>query len=164
MDTEIHTDRLKLRRSQPADLDEMHTLVSDFEVARMTATWPYPPDRTFTADRCAPMDPADGMAGPVFHGDVMVAMIGAYVGGLGYAVARPHWGNGYATEIGLALIPHVWATYDWPALTAEVMNDNPASARVLQKLGFTETGPTTCKSIARGPGDYPARAFILPRP
>ena len=164
MDAELRTQRLFMRRAQPQDLDAMHALVSDVEVARMTATWPIPPDRAFTATRCKPMDPADGMAGPVFHGDALVGMMGAFRGGLGYAIARPHWGKGYATEIGQALIAHVWSRYDWPDLTAVVLEDNPASMRVLEKLGFSETGPTTCKSVARGPGDNPARAFSLPRP
>ena len=83
---------------------------------------------------------------------------------MGYAIARAHWGKGYATEIGRALIAHVWATYDWDAIHAEVLEDNPASMRVLEKLGFQATGPTTCPSVARGPGTWPARAFRLTRP
>ncbi len=164
METVVCSARLTLRRGRPCDLEDYHALVSDFAVVRMTASWPWPPDRAFTARRATPIDPALGMGGPIFRGKDMVGMMAAIDGELGYAIARAHWGRGYATEMGRALIGHIWSTYDWDTITATVLDDNPASMRVLEKLGFAETGPTTCPSAARGPGDYPARAFRLTRP
>ena len=164
MQTVIRSARLWMRRGQPADLEGYHALVSDFQLVQMTASWPWPPDRSFTARRATAIDPARGMGGPVFRGQTMVGMMAVIDGALGYAIARAHWGQGYATEIGRALIAHVWQRYHWDEITADVLSDNPASARVLEKLGFEEQGPTTCKSVARGPGDFPARAFRLARP
>ena len=169
METIVHSARLTLRRNQPDDVDAMHAIFADRDVARMTASWPWPPDRAFTASRCDPLPPADGMAGlirthdgtPV--GGMGIHRMGADIG-MGYAIARAHWGRGYATEMGRALIDHIWSTYDWDTITASVLDDNPASMRVLEKLGFAAIGPTTCPSAARGPGDYPARAFRLTRP
>lgn len=168
MQTEIRTKRLLLRRNRPEDVDAIHKIFSDIEVVRMTATWPFPPDRAFTANRCEPLPAIEGMAGIVFAGGEAVGGMGVHLMGddvgIGYAFARPHWGKGYATEIGQALIAHIWATYDWGAISGEVMQDNPTSSRVLQKLGFEAVGRTTCKSIARGPGTYPAIAYRLTRP
>ncbi|MCB1337458.1 MAG: GNAT family N-acetyltransferase [Maritimibacter sp.] len=167
MQTEIITPRLTLRRARPGDLDALHALASDWEVVKQTATWPWPPDRAFTATRSTPIPPEDGMGGPVFSGDALVGMIGVAMKEgkteLGYMFAQPYWGRGYATEIGRALIAHAWATYDWPAIEACVFDDNRGSARVLEKLGFTETGPCTGACAARG-AVLPTRTFRLPRP
>ncbi len=168
MTHEIRTERLLLRPARPEDLDAFHRLVSDFAVVRQTASWPWPPDRAFTASRCQPVPPGDGMVGLVFlpgkTGPELIGSMGAFRGGLGYMFARAHWGRGYATEIGRALIAHVWAHYPWDEITATVLEGNPASVRVLEKLGFVAAGATTCPSIARGPGHFPARTFRLARP
>jgi ribosomal-protein-alanine N-acetyltransferase len=39
-----------------------------------------------------------------------------------------------------AIIPHIFATSDVPELTADVDPRNGASLRLLEKLGFHETG------------------------
>ncbi len=167
MQAEIATARLTLRRSRPADLAAMHALVSDFAVVRNTANWPWPPDRAFTASRCAPMDPEMGLGGPVIHEGALVGMMGVSVKQdaveLGYMFARAHWGRGFATEIGRALIAHAWARYDWPAIGASTFTDNPGSARVLDKLGFVEGPASMGESRARG-GSFPTRTFRLMRP
>lgn len=167
MDTEIVTERLTLRRTRLEDLDALHALASDFEVVKQTSTWPWPPDRTFTATRAVPMAPEIGMGGPVFAGDELVGMMGVSVAdgtpGLGYMFARAHWGRGFATEMGQALIAHCWARYDWPEITAAVLSGNPASARVLLKLGFGEGPAGTGPSAAQG-GVFETRTFRLARP
>lgn len=168
MDSEIITERLRLRRSQPEDLDAIHALASDYEVVKQTATWPWPPDRAFTASRAKPMPAEDGMAGVVFAGTELVGMIGLHAvpdgAELGYMFARTQWGKGYATEIGRALLAHGWARYDWPEVRARVLIGNPGSERVLAKLGFVETGMTTGASAAQGETELPMRSFRLRRP
>ena len=168
MMTRLVTDRLMMRRAQPTDLDGFHAVVSDFEVVRMTSSWPWPADRAYTKTRCVPINASNGMAGPVFCKGKIVGIMGAlsmYDDGpeLGYMFARAHWGQGFATEMARALLDHVWAQYDWDVIKASAYDDNPASVRVLDKLGFHEVEPTigTCK--ARG-GDFPLRCFQLPRP
>ncbi|MCP5037939.1 MAG: GNAT family N-acetyltransferase [Rhodobacteraceae bacterium] len=167
MDARIKTDRLVLRRVQPFDLEDLHMLVSDYEVVNMTANWPWPADISFTKSRCTPYPRDKGMVGVVFRGAELVGMMGVNVGsdgpGLGYMFAQAHWGNGYATEIGHALIAHVFATYDWSSVSAGVFSDNPASIRVLEKLGFREAAPSMGNSAARG-GQFPMRNFVLERP
>ena len=69
---------------------------------------------------------------------------------LGYWVARRHWGLGYATEAGRALLAMA-QPLGHRSLVASHFIDNPASGRVLRKLGFRPTGRTTqCVSLGRG--------------
>jgi len=59
---------------------------------------------------------------------------------LGYMIRRDLWGQGMATEIAAALVTwHRVHTADC-ALYAYVAMDNPASRRVLQKIGFDYIG------------------------
>jgi RimJ/RimL family protein N-acetyltransferase len=60
---------------------------------------------------------------------------------LGYWIARPHWGQGYATEAGLAVL-EIAATIGHRELIGSHFLDNPASGKVLRKLGFEPTGRT----------------------
>ncbi|GHE95236.1 N-acetyltransferase [Aliiroseovarius zhejiangensis] len=168
MMTRLVTDRLMMRRLQPSDAEAFHALVSHFDVVRMTSSWPWPADPAFTRSRCHPCDPVTGMAGPVFHRGQLVGAMGIMSRDeagpeMGYMFAPEHWGRGFATEMGQKLITHVWAQYDWDVVRATAFFDNPASARVLTKLGFVETEPTSGRCVARG-GDFPLRSFILPRP
>jgi RimJ/RimL family protein N-acetyltransferase len=58
---------------------------------------------------------------------------------LGYWIARDHWGQGYATEAGAAVLA-IARTLGHRELFAGHFLDNPASGRVLRKLGFEPTG------------------------
>lgn len=58
---------------------------------------------------------------------------------LGYWIARPHWGQGYATEAGRAVLAIAAALGHGEAVAAHFL-DNPASGKVLRKLGFEPTG------------------------
>jgi [ribosomal protein S5]-alanine N-acetyltransferase len=58
---------------------------------------------------------------------------------LAYELLRTAHGCGYATEAGLAVV--TWASEaGYPQLWARVRDWNAASRRVLEKLGFHETG------------------------
>jgi len=60
--------------------------------------------------------------------------------GIGYSVLPQFQGNGYATEIAGALVQ--WARQQAVIrIVAETEWANPASVRVLGRLGFAETGP-----------------------
>lgn len=70
---------------------------------------------------------------------------------LGYWIARPYWGLGFATEAGCALLAAARDTLRLPRLVAGHFVDNPASGRVLRKLGFRPSGTTSRRySAARG--------------
>lgn len=60
---------------------------------------------------------------------------------IGYWIAKPFWGNGYATNAGQMVIKAAQNHLGVTRLKAGVFADNPASLRVLEKLGFERHGP-----------------------
>jgi len=57
---------------------------------------------------------------------------------IGYLLAQSSWGKGYATELISGLVAHL--EHGEPVLLmGGVASDNPASARVLEKAGFTKS-------------------------
>ncbi len=62
------------------------------------------------------------------------------VANLGYWLTPDAWGRGYATEAGRAMLGIARWSLGHRHLAAHHHLDNPASGRVLRKLGFTPTG------------------------
>ena len=58
---------------------------------------------------------------------------------LNYWIAREHWGQGYASEAGRAIL-QLARVLGHRRIIAHPLADNPAAARVLRKLGFCPTG------------------------
>jgi [ribosomal protein S5]-alanine N-acetyltransferase len=59
---------------------------------------------------------------------------------IGYWLGEPHWGKGIATRAVQALTEYLFANFDLARISAEVFEWNPASARVLEKAGYTCEG------------------------
>jgi RimJ/RimL family protein N-acetyltransferase len=55
-----------------------------------------------------------------------------------YVFHRRFWGQGYATEIGQAMLDHVFAISSLDEIAATIDPDNQNSIRVAGKLGMTE--------------------------
>lgn len=58
---------------------------------------------------------------------------------LGYSIRREEWGRGYATETATALSAWLFENRSAQQFLAISDNDNPASIRVLEKIGMVET-------------------------
>ncbi|MEO1138072.1 MAG: GNAT family N-acetyltransferase [Pseudomonadota bacterium] len=159
----LETDRLVWRTGTPEDADALHAIASQFDVVRQTETWPWPPDRAFTTKRCLPMPEIEGAGGVVTHDSEVIGIMGLGDAKMGYMFAPGHGGKGFATEMGRAAVAHAFDRFDWPKLSACVFSDNPASGRVLEKLGFQVVGPCEGPSAARG-GVFPIINYVLPRP
>lgn len=61
---------------------------------------------------------------------------------LGYWIAKPHWGRGFATEAGDTLLRWFQTLHPLGRIKASHFEDNDKSGRVLSKLGFVYTGET----------------------
>jgi RimJ/RimL family protein N-acetyltransferase len=59
---------------------------------------------------------------------------------LGFRIAPPYWGQGFATEAARAALRVGFAIDGLDEIAARAMPDNRASHRVLDKLGFEPTG------------------------
>jgi len=153
------TEHLLLRPGWAEDAPALAAAIADETIVRnlATAPWPYAL-RDAEAFLAAPRDPVL----PSFliyertGGDPM--LVGACGLGrrpsgaveLGYWIAREHWNRGFATEAGLALLA-IAEALGLSRLEASYFIDNPASGRVLEKLGFLPTGIAAPRySCARG--------------
>ena len=58
---------------------------------------------------------------------------------LGFHLGADHWGKGYATEAGRAVIEHAWSVVGASAIFAGHHPQNEGSRRALEKLGFVKT-------------------------
>lgn len=163
------TDRLLLRPGWAEDAPALAAAIGDEGVVRNLATAPYPYRlRDAEAYLACPRDPLLPALLLFERTSRAPRLVGACGLGrrpsgaveLGYWIARAHWGQGFATEAGRALI-EIARTLQLPSLEASHFLDNPASARVLEKLGFKPTGITAPRlSYARGV-DSPARLMRL---
>jgi RimJ/RimL family protein N-acetyltransferase len=59
---------------------------------------------------------------------------------LGYWVGIPYWNRGYATEAAGALLAYGFDQLDLQRIAAQHLARNPASGRVMQKLGMSHEG------------------------
>ena len=80
---------------------------------------------------------------------------------VGYWIARPYWGKGICTEALQLVIDHCFNEKGFTTLLGDYFPSNPASGRVLEKCGFTDTGEeTTCPNLEVG-SDQPVRVMKL---
>ncbi len=59
---------------------------------------------------------------------------------LGYWIGKPYWSQGYATEAGAAVIRYGFEVVSLNRIHATYVTRNPASGRVMQKIGMRYEG------------------------
>ena len=142
------TERLLLRPGFPEDAQALAAAIADHGFLRNLATAPSPYTlRDAEAFLAQPRDPvlpsfviAERTAGaPRLVGACGLGRRASGSVELGYWIARSHWGRGIATEACAALI-EIARALRLPALEGSYFTDNPASGRVLERLGFKATG------------------------
>jgi ribosomal-protein-alanine N-acetyltransferase len=68
---------------------------------------------------------------------------------LGYWVAEPFWGRGYAAEASAAVLRYAFKSYQPERMQARVIAGNFASVRVLEKLNFRYEGTLRASLLRR---------------
>lgn len=141
--SEIRTARLTLRRARIEDLEAIHGVLGNPQATRY---WSTPPHATLEHSRDwlrsmidAPADLSD---------DYVVEYEGRVIGKagcwrlpeIGYILHPDYWRRGLAREALEAVIPKIFSNFPVEALTADVDPRNLASLRLLESLGFVETG------------------------
>ena len=160
----IRSERLFLRPIWPEDWQDLLAGIGDEAVVRKLAQapWPYAADEARFSAGSSPAMSSQNRHCPQFlvtrpRGDNGVDAIGviglAKAAGevaLCYWIASEHWGRGYATEAVRALLS-LARTLGHRRLIARHFLDDPASARVLAKLGFCPRGEVVeTHSLVRG--------------
>ena len=69
---------------------------------------------------------------------------------IAYTVFPPFWGQGYATEIGLCMLAHIFNTYSSSSVIAEIDTRNTASIRLVERWGFCKSKLTHNADFFKG--------------
>jgi len=164
------TKRLTLRPGWPEDARALSEAIGHETVVTKLARvpWPYA-----LGDAQSFLSRQRGLVDPFFlillHEGPETRLIGGIgiheeaegVHQLGYWLTPDAWGHGYATEAGEAVIAMARHALGYKRLNAWHFADNPASGRVLAKLGFRPTGRIEPRfSLARG-GETPGVGYEL---
>jgi RimJ/RimL family protein N-acetyltransferase len=166
----LRTTRLLLRPGWSQDAPALFEAIADERIVRnlATAPWPYRPDHAeaWLATERKASEPSLLIfrctgAPPELIGAVGFGKRPSGETEFGYWIAPRHWGRGYATEAGRALLETARHGLRLNRLDAGHFLDNPASGRVLEKLGFRPTGIIAPRYSA-GRGEMaPCRLFEL---
>jgi RimJ/RimL family protein N-acetyltransferase len=164
------TDRLLLRPGWAEDEAALTRAIADEAIVRNLASAPWPYTRkdakAFLTAHRDPNEPCFVILRRTMGAPELIGVIGISPSpdcpwDLGYFIARPHWGLGYATEAAAAVIAIAREGLRLPALTAGHFLDNPASGRVLAKLGFRPTGEVSPRFSAGRGSAAPCRHYRL---
>jgi RimJ/RimL family protein N-acetyltransferase len=152
---DVRTDRLDLRRFDPADLDELAEVFVQPEVWRLPygrglsraetanflngqlALWQ---ERGFGLWAARARDDGRllgfvGLSIPTFLPEILPAVE------VGWRLAPAAWGRGLATEGGRAALDHAFTTLGLDTVCSVPQADNAASARVAERLGMRLVRP-----------------------
>ncbi|MEP6765084.1 MAG: GNAT family N-acetyltransferase [Gemmatimonadaceae bacterium] len=156
----LRTNRLILRAPEYRDVEQMHLLAGDKRVAEMTLTIPHPyPEglaEQWVRERHAQRDEGTGVTFAIalpregerhqsapdeFIGAVGLSLVPTHRRAeLGYWVGVPYWGRGYVTEACAALVEWAFRELRLNRIEARHYTHNPASGRVMQKIGMQFEG------------------------
>lgn len=148
----LETERLILRQFNLTDCPQVQRLASASEVASTTLNIPHPyPEgaaEVYISEHAARI-----AEGTQYNFAITLRTTGELIGAmglrrkaehnraeLGYWIGVPYWGKGYATEAGKAVLQFGFDTLRLNRIFASYFTRNPASARVMQKIGLQFEG------------------------
>ncbi len=148
----LETARLVLRPYTPADAARVREMCDDEAVASTVLNMPHPyPEGA--AEKWISTHAESFRQGTELTLAITLKPAGTVVGSiglsvnkthkrgeLGYMVAREHWNHGYCTEAARAMIEYGFTVLGLNRIQAMHFPRNPASGRVVQKLGMTKEG------------------------
>ena len=148
----LQTSRLELNPFLPAEAAELQAAINDRDIAAMTRSIEYPYTVEMASAWIATHDDLWQEGKSVIFA-IRLRETGELVGAigleiceldhcaeLGYWVAKNHWGNGIATEAAAKAVEFGFEILGLNRITAHHMTRNPASGRVLEKLGMLREG------------------------
>ena len=148
----LETTRLILRPFTVADAPDVQRLAGDREIASTTLNVPHPYEDGM-AEQWIGTHQAKYESGElvnfaiVRHADnALIGAIGLRINQqhthaeLGYWIGKSYWNAGYCTEAAHAVVAYGFEGLGLQRIHASHMTRNPASGRVLQKLGMTYEG------------------------
>jgi RimJ/RimL family protein N-acetyltransferase len=149
----LHTERLILRPFTLDDAPDVKRFVGDRDVASTTSAIPHPYEDGMAEEWISTHQPAfekgTGINLAITLKDTekleATILIGAIdlridqtemIGELGYWVGKPYWNSGYCTEAANAIVKYGFDVLQLTSIHAFYFKRNPASGRVLEKIGM----------------------------
>jgi len=148
----LTTARLQLRPFQVGDGPEVRRLAGERAIAETTLMIPHPYPEGAAEAWIATHEQSWAerknltLAVTLKEDGTLVGAIGLALAmddrraELGYWIGVPWWNRGYATEAGRALLGYGFGSLGLHRIMAHHMMRNPASGRVMQKLGMQHEG------------------------
>lgn len=144
----LETARLRLRPYEESDIPDLVALIGVKKVAATTLRIPHPyteqDARTFLTAITGSADIRRAVTlrnGGGLIGGIGLAVEGAYQRAeLGYWLGVSYWGRGYATEAAQEMVRFGFEQIGLHRVFASHFAHNPASGRVLRKLGMRYEG------------------------
>lgn len=144
---ELTTERLLLRSFKLDDADEVHILAKNFNVSKTTLNIPYPYVTGMAEEWISTHNEIWKTESGVVYAITMLEtgqLVGAIelesidksLAVLGYWIGEPYWGNGYCTEAAVSLIQFSFEKLGLSKVIAEHLTTNPASGKVMKKVGM----------------------------
>jgi RimJ/RimL family protein N-acetyltransferase len=148
----LETERLLLRPFQLSDASDVQRLAGNWAIADTTMNVPHPYEAGMAEAWISTHQPrfeAGELA--VFAITLkadreLVGAVGLQVdrsfdrANLGYWIGEPFWGLGYCTEAATSIVEYGFAELKLQRMYAQHFARNPASGRVLQKIGMSKEG------------------------
>ncbi len=148
----LNTKRLLLRGFQLSDAAVVQKLAGAYEVAETTLNIPHPYEsgmaETWISTHQKQFENSSGVVFAVTlkESNDLIAAMGLGItqrfnrAELGYWVGKPYWGQGYATEAATEVLRYGFQNLKLNKIYASHMTGNPASGRVIQKIGMEPEG------------------------
>jgi RimJ/RimL family protein N-acetyltransferase len=143
----LETDRLILRGFRDSDIDAYAAMVGDTEVSKFVSLGGKPMDR-LEAWRSMALHLGHWQLRGFGQWVAEEKATGAFVGRLGlyypeswygrevgYAIAREHWGKGFATEGAARARDHAFEELGWDEIISIIHPDNARSIAVAERIG-----------------------------
>lgn len=146
----LETERFLIRQWNISDTEELHEIMSDIRVHTYASGKPWTLEHT--ANYIKFMLGKNFKTLELFHGACVLKSNNTIIGLTGlnpylpkkpeieWKFGVPFWGNGYATEIGKAIIKEAFKTTDIELIYGMAHPQNLASMKVMEKLGMTSIG------------------------
>ncbi len=148
----LETPRLILRPFREEDIPEIVRLLQDPDIHRTTLNIPYPygraEARAWLKLQRQEFEQGRGHTFAIVRkeDDRLVGAIDIRPdqrhrkAEMGYWIGKPYWGRGYATEAARAILRYGFETLGMNRIYATHFAENPASGRVMQKIGMSQEG------------------------
>jgi len=148
----IETERLTLRPFILADAPDVQRLAGDRNVASSTLEIPHPYKDGMAEEWIAALqvglDRGEDVTFAIVHRDeeYLIGCAGMSIrkrdesGSMGYWIGKPYWNQGYCTEAARALLEYGFEVLGLNRVYSAHFTRNPASGRVMQKIGMKHEG------------------------